>query len=455
MTGEGKFLGSKCLAVLGQFTAIGEPKLLSWSRLNSTATAGRSTLTLRDKVMWDVGDQVVVAPTGYFGKEGELWSDPGGGAEVHTIVSIKTSSQGTLIQLNSPLNQTHLCTTVEGESFCGTVGVLTRSIKISSTDSEDKSSSSFGFGGHIAVLDLIKGVDGVSSSFSGSVLFKSIEFQNLGQLNSDRYAISFSYSSTHKPSLISGCAFNNAYSIPVRAAGTSGLLVDGNVAINGTQGGVYIESTCTNFTVSRNLIVGTNQLPSKVLSSYQWTTPIGTFSIYSASGQVSSNVAAGSYDQGYMVATAMFFQKQGTSACQMTRGAEFSYNLNTILSGRGFWNNEAVGCRGGLFVVNMGPQESSTDSCAILSGLKAWRGGHTGILSVDAESNLLVADVVLAENHIGISLNFFRIAEDAYSGVVASKIIGSLHEGGCVDLADSNWQRKCQVGGRWEFYLNF
>jgi len=156
-----------------------------------------------------------------------------------------------------------------------------------------------------------------------------------------------------------------------------------------------------------------------------------------------------------MVATSMFFQKRGVSACQLTRGTEFTYNLNLILSGRGFWDNEAVGCRGGLFVVNMGPRESTVGRCAIVSGLKAWRGGHTGILSVDSVANLLVADVVLAENHIGITLNFFRVAEDAFSGVVASKIIGSLHEGGCADLTDSNWKRQCQVFLRCVTFYHF
>jgi len=69
-----------------------------------------------------------------------------------------------------------------------------------------------------------------------------------------------------------------------------------------------------------------------------------------------------------------------------------------------------------------------------------------GIMAVDAEAKLLLAKVVLAENHIGISLNFFRVSEDGFSGVVASKIIGSLHTIGCSDYADSNWKQDCQVG---------
>ena len=168
---------------------------------------------------WDIGDQIVVSPTGYFGSKGELWSDARGGVEVHTITQIVhlTKSRGTIITLASPLNQTHLCITVEGESFCGAVGVLTRSIRITSVQSEDPTTSSFGFGGHIAVIDLVKGVDGVSNSFSGFVTFKSVEFRNQGKLNSDHYAISFDYSAAHTPSIIMNCSFVHGYSMAVRA----------------------------------------------------------------------------------------------------------------------------------------------------------------------------------------------------------------------------------------------
>jgi len=217
--GENKFLSSKVIAVMGEFRAVGKPKLKSWSRLNATAAAGQRTLTIRDTVAWDVGDQIVVSPTGYFGSEGELWSDARGGVEVHTITQIvqATKSKGTVITLASPLNQTHLCIAVEGESFCGAVGVLTRNIRITSVQSEDPTSASFGFGGHIAVIDLVKGVDGVSSSFSGFVTFKSVEFRNQGKLNSDHYAISFDYSAAHTPSIIMNCSFVHGYSMAVRA----------------------------------------------------------------------------------------------------------------------------------------------------------------------------------------------------------------------------------------------
>jgi hypothetical protein len=446
-TGEGKFLGSKCIAVMGTFRAIGKPKVVTWSRLNATATLGQRVVTVRDRVNWNVGDKIVVSPTGYFGANGKLWSESGGGMEQHVITKIVTSSLGSVITLASKLNQTHLCSIMHGEYFCGAVGVLSRNVVIKSADSETPGTQSFGFGGHIAVIDLIAGVDGVSSTFSGSLILNSVQLQNLGQMNSDRYALSFSYSRNHNPSSITNCAFFGGYSIAVRASNTKGLVIQNNVAMNITQGGVFIESTCTNFTVSNNLVVGLNQLASVMASSYPWVRPVAAFNILTPYGSVFSNLVAGSYDNGFMVATSMFFQTTIPNACTLTRGMSYTYNITEILYGRTFFDNEAVACRGGLFVLTMSKSESSDGSCAIVSGIKAWRSGHYGIMAVDAMANLLVAKVVLAENHIGLSLNYYRIySDDTFSGVVASKIIGSFRDSDCADLSDSSWNKQaCQA----------
>ena len=446
LIGEGKFLGSKCIAVMGELIAIGKPKLVSWARLNATAYAGQKTVKVRSQVLWHVGDQVVVSPTGYFGAGDKLWSDVGGGAELHTITAVSVNTAGSVITLNSPLNQTHLCAVVEGESFCGAVGVLSRSVKISARDSESFGTSNFGFGGHIAVIDLVPALDSVSDAFSGILTLKSVELTHLGKLNSDHYTISFSYSALHQSSEITDCSFNQGYSMAVRASNTANLLVRGNVAMSITEGGVYIEQTCTNFTVAHNLMVGLNQLSSVMSSSYPWVRSVAAFTILSTSGTVHSNLAAGSYDQGFSVATGVFVHPSGSNACSLTRGLTYTYTLGTLLRNRIFWDNEAVGCRGGLFVLTLAHSEVNARSCAVISGMKAWRNAHSGIMAVDAEANLLVANAVLAENHIGMSLNYYRIAEDSFTGVVASKIIGSLKTGGsCSDGSDVSWSQPCSV----------
>jgi hypothetical protein len=59
--------------------------------------------------------------------------------------------------LNSSLAHTHLCEKLYGELFCGAVGVLTLSVRFVSVDSVTSTSSSYRFGGHIAVVDVIAG----------------------------------------------------------------------------------------------------------------------------------------------------------------------------------------------------------------------------------------------------------------------------------------------------------
>eukprot|EP00607_Mallomonas_marina_P005433 CAMPEP_0182439766 /NCGR_PEP_ID=MMETSP1167-20130531/86632_1 /TAXON_ID=2988 /ORGANISM="Mallomonas Sp, Strain CCMP3275" /LENGTH=3836 /DNA_ID=CAMNT_0024633535 /DNA_START=462 /DNA_END=11972 /DNA_ORIENTATION=- len=447
VVGESRVIGSKVIAVMGSFIAIGQTKTVSWSRLSETAAAGQSTVTLKQSVDWEVGDSVVISPTGYFGSEGELWSDDNGGAEVRNIVSLEVVDTTTVIALDTPLSQTHLCTTVEGESFCGAVGLLSRNVRISSVDAAAvRWGEDHGWGAHVMVIDLVKGIDNVHTSFSGSVMLDSVEFKNMGKLNADS-VITFDYNDVSNSSSIKNCAFNDLFSMIIRADNVIGLNVIDNVAYSTSQGGILINKDCTNFVVASNLLVGVNQRPAYLQAQDKYVRPLASFYIYSPYGEVFSNLAAGSNDNGFMIATSMFFQKNGFNACTLTRGEPYVYSLNTILHGRSFWDNEAVACRGGLFVVTMSTSESTASSCAIISGVKAWRSAHYGIMAVDAEANLLAASVVLAENHIGMSMNYFRAAEEAFNGVVASKIIGSLNgENECSDLVDSPWiDKTCSV----------
>ena len=70
-------------------------------------------------------------------------------------------------------------------------------------------------------------------------------------------------------------------------------------------------------------------------------------------------------------------------------------------------------------------------------------------MSLDAKANIIIAGVVLAENHIGINLHFHKEDTNVFTGLVASKVIGSLglDNGHCNDLADSLWMRSrhCQA----------
>ena len=135
------------------------------------------------------------------------------------------------------------------------------------------------------------------------------------------------------------------------------------------------------------------------------------------------------------------------SVCSVTNAKHFTYNSDILLQNALFLHNEAVACRGGLTVVNMSPAESAADDCAVITGFIGWRSGHIGIMTSDAEAQLLIAHVLLAENHIGISLHSYKETENLFNGIVASTIIGSLSSNNvhqCADLPDSVYKRAAQ-----------
>ncbi|CAK9027885.1 unnamed protein product [Durusdinium trenchii] len=77
--------------------------------------------------------------------------------------------------------------------------------------------------------------------------------------------------------------------------------------------------------------------------------------------------------------------------------------------------NEVHSCVIGFFVLRSctadggGPAScpGSLD-CVHLQKMKAWKNAHVGILFVDHPSNMVISDVVVFDNHIGITGNFHR-----------------------------------------------
>ena len=447
IVGADRFIGSKVLAVMGELTMVGKPTVESWVRLAEPAQAGGTSALLRATSLgWAVGDEIVFSPTSYFGMNGELWSAPSGSVEFRTVTAVlNMAGNVTKVSFTTPLQQTHFCGVMEEQSFCGAVGLVSRNVKILSKDSENAQDvTNYGFGGHISVIDLVEELYSADRYFSGTVYLNSVELKNLGKVSSEYYAISFSYTGSHESNVITNCSFNKGYNFALKAAKTNDIIFRNNIAVGNWGGGVYIEKTCRNVTVTNNLVVGVHQLPSVLKSLYPWTRPVAAFTIESVDGIVKNNLAAGSYDQGFAIATKYFFQPH-QSICAVTRGLAYTYDEATFVAQRKFSNNEAVGCKGGLMVMAMDAAESRPEDCVIVNGIVAWRNAHAGIMAVAAEANIIVAGVVLAENHIGVVLDYFKTSDRAFSGVVMSKIIGSLHVDGFSDLPDSNWDRRCQV----------
>ena len=77
-----------------KFSMHGTPRTKTWSLLSSTVNAGVSTLSVSDTVDWQVGEEIVVASTGFDHNE----------AERRTIIDINS----TTITVDQPFNYKHV-----------------------------------------------------------------------------------------------------------------------------------------------------------------------------------------------------------------------------------------------------------------------------------------------------------------------------------------------------------
>jgi hypothetical protein len=469
--GEGLFIGSKYLGIAGMFTARGAPRTQFQSKLNSTASMGSSSISVISTfpLDWVIGDELVIAATGYFNSAGQLWSDmsaPGNEKRIITAISRDLGSSLTTFSLDSPLQQTHICMIVASESFCASVGLLTRNIRISS---KDITGADDGFGGHISVVDILGDVlQPESLGFVGQIDIAGVQMVNMGKINTNYYGIGIIYRQSYNASSynsIVNCSFSSFFNFAVHASFSNNLTIDNNVIYDVYSGGIYIDNTCSEVAVTNNMVLSTHQTPSIFLNGYPWTVPIAAYTFNTFLGVYSNNLAAGSYDTGFSVVTGIFSGYSGifspnmvnplyssilsVNPCAITKGNQNKVNVSVVIENSIFKSNEAVGCRVGLMVVNDDIAESTTSTCAVVSGIKAWRNAHMGIGGVDAIANTLLSNVVVAENHIGISFSYYRTADNGFSGVANSKIIGSLSSNACIGdsptVSGTNWAQKCQV----------
>jgi cell migration-inducing and hyaluronan-binding protein len=136
-----KFLGAMMGGTISMHGSSAEK--LSWTKLAETVEPGMNTLTLLEAPGWEVGDQIVIAPTGMDPLE----------AEKVTITAISD----TQVRFTPALAYQHWGTLQEyaGRTLDqrAAVGLLTRNIVITSDDIDPESDQTRDrFGGHIMIM---------------------------------------------------------------------------------------------------------------------------------------------------------------------------------------------------------------------------------------------------------------------------------------------------------------
>ena len=176
----------------------------AWTKLDSTAEAGSSTIRVLNADQWQVGDEIVLASTDYNPRQ----------AETRFITAIS----GNVITLNEPLRYMHYGEITFGVDERGEVGLLTRNIKVqASADAEE----SF-FGGHIMAM------------VTSKMFVEGVELYRMGQnLELARYPIHWHLiGNAGAGQYVRNASIHDTYNRCVTVHGTNNLQVENNVTYN-------------------------------------------------------------------------------------------------------------------------------------------------------------------------------------------------------------------------------
>ncbi|XP_013413864.1 fibrocystin-L-like [Lingula anatina] len=304
--GSSPNVGSKAIAVFGGLDLHGDDKGVSWTQLSQTADAGANSLTLKDDVsQWEVGDEIVVTPTGYKPYETEIFK--------------LTSVSGNTIGLNSTLAHKHLG--VEGTinnipyGIVAEVGRLTRNIKVRGEEYSGLITEAFGARILVSTQSTVDSQNNVNV-YRGFARFTNVEFIHTGQegYNEDydpRFSLAYMSAQTvndKKPSYVKKCAFHHGLATAIGVFATNSenprlhaLEIEDNVVHHTIGPGIRIAGT--NHTLKRNLVTMTvwpgGYLNRAELANFDFTP--GIMVSESIRLTMKDNIVAGSERVGYQI----------------------------------------------------------------------------------------------------------------------------------------------------------
>jgi len=176
----------------------------TWTKLTETAEAGATRIRVLDASQWQVGDQIVLASTDYEPRQAET--------------RIITGISGNRITLDEALEYMHFGEITFGVDERGEVGLLTRNIKVQS--SEDSLETYFG--GHIMAM------------VTSKMYVEGVELTRMGQhMELARYPIHWHLvGEGGEGQYIRNAAIHNTFNRCVTVHGTHKLRVENNVTYN-------------------------------------------------------------------------------------------------------------------------------------------------------------------------------------------------------------------------------
>jgi hypothetical protein len=176
----------------------------SWTKLAETAEKGSSTIIVANTDQWKVGDEIVLASTDFEPRQ----------AETRHITAISGNS----ISLDEPLEYMHFGEITYEVDERGEVGLLTRNIKVQS--SEDSLESYFG--GHIMAM------------ITSKMYVEGVELNRMGQhMELARYPIHWHLvGDSGEGQYVRNAAIHDTFNRCVTVHGTNDLRIENNVTYN-------------------------------------------------------------------------------------------------------------------------------------------------------------------------------------------------------------------------------
>lgn len=290
-----KFLGAMDYGVI---ELHGKEKV-SWTKLRETVTDGSSTVKVVDAVDWEVGDEIVIAPSGAPSSASDV--SFANKYDKRTITSITNGNKD--LGLNSGLAYKHTGVTKpysgNGQNWTvdmrAEVGLLTRNIKIQG----DLASTTSKFGAHVMIMG------------NAEAYFNGVELYRVGQVKTTgRYPFHWHARGNADGQYFKNSSVHQSYNRALTIHATNNVLVENSVFFDHIGHGIFFETGSEEGNkILGNLVIGSKKpTAQEAMSSHvedgetidvwQNRGP-ASFWITHPNNTIEDNVAAGTIGTGF------------------------------------------------------------------------------------------------------------------------------------------------------------
>ncbi len=219
-----KFLG----AMDGGVIEIHGRDRTDWTQLGATAAKNATSITLKEAVDWQVGEEIVIASTDFDAHQAE------------TRVISAVTPDGLTVSFTAPLGYMHwgaLQNYNDGTDLHvlderAEVGLLTRNVKIQG----DAASTASGFGGHVMIMKM------ACCLTTGVARISGTEFHRMGQKSLlGRYPFHWHHCGDAAGQYLRGCGIHRSFNRVATIHNTDHAVVEDNVGYDHIGHGYFLE----------------------------------------------------------------------------------------------------------------------------------------------------------------------------------------------------------------------